>query len=161
MENTSANVATNVRRLRKERGWSLAELSNRLDDAGHAMSLPVLSKLELGERGIDVDDLAALAAVLEVSPQELMTAAVDPEVRQLISQVLEWGFRFRSWEHAVKGIAEDRRALAERAGEVRVLIERLDEIDDSSVEATVRNMLEQALGAEYGARAHEELMRED
>lgn len=68
-------VAQNVRDLRKERGLHLADLSERLDKLGHPLALNVLSKLENGDRRVDVDDLVALAIALDVTPNRLLLTA--------------------------------------------------------------------------------------
>lgn len=89
MENRTIakNVGDNVRRLRLAREWGLAQLSAYLTDVGHPMSVPVISKMELGERGVDVDDLVGLARALAVPPAQLL---VEPTVagREKIAAVL-------------------------------------------------------------------------
>jgi transcriptional regulator with XRE-family HTH domain len=81
MEKTSATLATlavgerigpTVRRLRRERGLDLRALADRLAEEGHPIKLGQLSKLELGDRRVDVDDLVALAVVLNVTPTQLL-----------------------------------------------------------------------------------------
>lgn len=67
---TSAVVARNVRRLRADR--DLRAVSNRLGDVGWPISVAALSRLENGERRIDVDDLMAIAVALDVSPIQLL-----------------------------------------------------------------------------------------
>lgn len=85
MENIpSANVARNVRRLRQERGWSLARLSEEVSVFRHPLSINVLSKIELGDRGIDVDDLVALTGALGVSSDTLLGDPADEEIRELV-----------------------------------------------------------------------------
>lgn len=66
-------VAENVKALRKQRAWTLEELSTRLSDAHWAISVPALSKLERGDRRIDVDDLVGIAAVFGVEASRLLT----------------------------------------------------------------------------------------
>jgi len=66
------NARRNIQRLREARRFSYAELSNRLTQAGHPIPGYQLGRLEAGERRIDVDDLAALAGVLGVTPGELL-----------------------------------------------------------------------------------------
>ncbi|MFE7510111.1 hypothetical protein ACFU8I_02620 [Streptomyces sp. NPDC057540] len=73
-------VATNIRRLRSERGLSLRSLAEALEQHGRHLGEDALGKIEKGARvdagggvrRVDVDDLAALAAVLEVAPAELL-----------------------------------------------------------------------------------------
>lgn len=61
-------VGTNVRQLRKDRGLSLAEVSARMTTSGVTLSLNGLSKVELGNRELNFDELVALAAALGVPP---------------------------------------------------------------------------------------------
>jgi len=72
---SAERVRDNIKALRKERGLDLADLSQRLGDLGQPISVSGLSKLELGQRRVDVDDLVALALVLDVSPNRLLLPA--------------------------------------------------------------------------------------
>ncbi|MCW2960260.1 MAG: hypothetical protein JWM90_647 [Thermoleophilia bacterium] len=70
MENLSLaeHLGANVRQLRKDRGLSLAEVSARMTTSGVPLSLNGLSKVELGNRELNLDELVALAAALGVPP---------------------------------------------------------------------------------------------
>jgi len=65
-------ASTMIRQLRASRGWSLADLERRLDEAGRPILRSGLSKIESGERRVDVDDLAAFCQVFGVEPSELL-----------------------------------------------------------------------------------------
>lgn len=75
-------VAANVRRLRIARGMSLRGLAEALEAEGRHLGQDALGKIENGAQGcgggarnvrrVDVDDLAALAVVLDVSPWVLL-----------------------------------------------------------------------------------------
>ncbi len=69
---TAERVAQNVRHLRSSQKLSLQALSDRLSTLGQPISLGQLSKLENGDRRVDVDDLMALAVALGVSPTRLL-----------------------------------------------------------------------------------------
>ena len=70
---TARAVAANVTRLRKEQGLNYKDLSERLKDvAGWGISAVAVRRIEDGVRRVTVDDLAALARVLRVSPATLM-----------------------------------------------------------------------------------------
>lgn len=69
---SSDRVAANVRELRTERRMTLDELAGRLKELGRPILKSGLSKLETGERRVDVDDLMALAMALEVTPNRLL-----------------------------------------------------------------------------------------
>ncbi|MGY2079711.1 helix-turn-helix domain-containing protein [Modestobacter sp. SYSU DS0657] len=71
-EPISKRIGPTVRRFRRERGLDLRELAELLAEEGHPLKLGQLSKLELGDRRVDVDDLVALAVVLNVTPSQLL-----------------------------------------------------------------------------------------
>jgi len=76
------NLIANVERIRAERGLSLNRLSALLEEAGRAVPPLGLSRMIKAERRVDVDEAAALAAVLGVTPDVLLAppgeAAGDP-----------------------------------------------------------------------------------
>jgi transcriptional regulator with XRE-family HTH domain len=74
---TAETVALNIGRLRKASGLTLAELSERLTETGHPISLSAISKIENVNRSVDTDDLVALAIALNVSPLALLMPAPD------------------------------------------------------------------------------------
>ncbi|MFM9634758.1 helix-turn-helix domain-containing protein [Streptomyces galilaeus] len=77
-ERLAAAIATH----RQRRGWDQRHLAEQVTAAGRAMSASVLGKVEAGSRRVDVDDLVAIAAALDVPPQQLLpgddTAVSDP-----------------------------------------------------------------------------------
>lgn len=68
-------VATNVRALRQKRGYSLNDLSERMTLTSRPILSTGLHRLERGQRRVDVDDLVALAAALDVSVTTLLRSA--------------------------------------------------------------------------------------
>lgn len=83
---TQTVVATNVAERRNALGLSIAELSRRTQEAGHPLAALALRRIEAGERRIDVDDLTALAAILETTPAALLA---PPEPNELSVHYLE------------------------------------------------------------------------
>ena len=65
-------IARRSQQIRTDKGWSLRELSRRLDGVGHRLDASSILKLERGERRITVDDWFALAEALEVPPSDLI-----------------------------------------------------------------------------------------
>ena len=70
-------VLSNVRTLRLARGLSYMDLSRSLTDLGRPIPPLGLSRLESGERRVDVDDLVALAHALKVEAADLLFAEVS------------------------------------------------------------------------------------
>lgn len=102
---TGETVAANVERLRTEQNLTFAALSERLSRIGRPIPTLGLRKIVAETRRVDADDLAALAAALDVSPITLlmpMTADADEEVSVTgkngqvpAQQVWDW---LRAWE---------------------------------------------------------------
>lgn len=82
-ETAAARTAKNVQQLRKLRGLTVRDLSARLAEVGHPVGPSGVSKIELAQRRIDVEDLLALAAALQVSPNRLLLAPGASETEPL------------------------------------------------------------------------------
>jgi hypothetical protein len=76
MGDTGRLVASNIRCARQLRGLSYAEFSRRLTAYGHPILDTGLMKIEKGTRRVDVDDLVALGAILEIAPAFLIMGDV-------------------------------------------------------------------------------------
>nr|WP_062336140.1 helix-turn-helix transcriptional regulator [Herbidospora sakaeratensis] len=72
---TARAVAANIRARRATLGLSYEGVVARLQLQGHYATQQLLSRIELGQRRVDVDDLVALAAALDTTPAELLTPA--------------------------------------------------------------------------------------
>lgn len=66
------NLVTNIERLCRARRLSWRKLSAGLEAAGRPIPPLGLSRMAAGERRVDVDELVALAQVLDVTPGELL-----------------------------------------------------------------------------------------
>lgn len=80
---TGDTVRENVLRYRTRLNLGYADLARRLEALGRPIPVLGLSRIERGERRIDVDDLMALAVALGVSPTSLLlpdTAGADDTV---------------------------------------------------------------------------------
>lgn len=81
-------IATRVRDLRLERGWSQPELARRSD-----LSNAMVSMVERGERTPSLEALASLANALEVDPAILLTvdesAGMRADARRLAEELTE------------------------------------------------------------------------
>lgn len=65
-------VADNARGRRQEKGHSQREVAERMTALGHPWTQATTSELERGDRGVNVDELAALALVLGATFEELL-----------------------------------------------------------------------------------------
>ncbi|MFD8512240.1 helix-turn-helix domain-containing protein [Streptomyces antimycoticus] len=68
-DRVKANVAGEVRRRRKEMGWSAQELADRCEQLGHPIPRNVIANMESGRRvNLPLVDVMVLAAALETYP---------------------------------------------------------------------------------------------
>lgn len=80
---TAARIASNVKRLRREKRVTLDQLASRLLDLDWPISSQSLSKIETGARGISASDVVALARALGETPNKLLLADPPTESVQL------------------------------------------------------------------------------
>jgi transcriptional regulator with XRE-family HTH domain len=74
------NVTQTLRKFREMRRFGYADLSRKLAQYGREIPPLGLRRIESGERRVDVDDLAALAVALNVSPLALLLPMEDSRV---------------------------------------------------------------------------------
>jgi transcriptional regulator with XRE-family HTH domain len=88
-------VGVNAQKVRKARGLSLATVAERMTTLGRPMTLNSVSKIELQKRGVDLDDLVALARALDVPPLVLVFPIGDKPTVELLP-----GYEVRPWTAA-------------------------------------------------------------
>ena len=76
-DSVSLTVANNITVLRRQLGWRLQDVSKRTVAAGKCVGVSTLSRIENARDGhrtvvISVDDLVALAAAFETTPEALL-----------------------------------------------------------------------------------------
>lgn len=74
---TNKHVAANLRKARQSTGVDLRELSARIKATGRVISPSALSKIENGDRRVDVDDLTVFAYALGTTPAALLIPPDD------------------------------------------------------------------------------------
>jgi len=95
-------VIENLAQLRAERRLTYRQLADRLERIGRPIPTLGLSRIEKGNRRVDVDDLVALAIALDVSPGALLLPRdpgipdEDDEVK-LTENLHLSGFAARQW----------------------------------------------------------------
>lgn len=90
----------NIKRIREGQRLTFVELSDRLTKvAGRPIPVLGLRRIERGERRVDVDDLLALAHVLDVSPVDLLVPgdAADDEPYSVTPKVTTTAATARDW----------------------------------------------------------------
>jgi hypothetical protein len=70
-------VRANVEKRRGDKNLGYAKLARKLEEIGRPIPELGLRRIEEGNRRVDVDDLVALAMVLETSPITLLMPVVD------------------------------------------------------------------------------------
>jgi transcriptional regulator with XRE-family HTH domain len=96
----------NLKQLRKERRLAYTELSDRLGQLGRPIPTLGLSRIEKGNRRVDVDDLVALALALGVSPNRLILSADHNSEPIALAPAVETtanaAWRWACGEHVIK-----------------------------------------------------------
>jgi len=92
-----AAVRTNVAALRRYRNLDQPTLAERTAKLGRPLSVSTISRIEQGDRRVDVDDLMVLAAALNVDPATLLLPStlageieITPAVQVPARQAWEW-----------------------------------------------------------------------
>ncbi len=91
----NANTVTGqiIRRHRREDDLDLASVAFRMTAAGHSMHPDSLSRMEKGQRRIDMDDLAAAALALGLPLARLfaeVAEAIAPPAEASVDWSGEW-----------------------------------------------------------------------
>lgn len=83
-------VGENVRKFRKEKGWTVAQLSNETGKAGHEIPKNSLTNLELGRKDtVALQDVLILANCLHKTPDDLLSPPAEHEAKRLFETGIE------------------------------------------------------------------------
>jgi transcriptional regulator with XRE-family HTH domain len=157
---TNEVVAANLRKVRQSTGVDLRELSARIKTTGRVISPSAVSKIENGDRRVDVDDLTVFAYALETTPAALLTPA--SEEAQAPAGVPEGQFtpeEVQAWiRGTVKLTTEDLlRYWKEQAFDSASYIRRSEDIlaqyDQGQVGVTPREVYEKRIATHRGRLA--------
>jgi transcriptional regulator with XRE-family HTH domain len=104
-------VARRMRELRRRRELSAAQLAERMREVGIPWKREVVANLETGRRAsVGVDELLALAVVLQVAPVHLLVPLEGDEPYQVTPRRTERSIRVREWIRGTLPLRpEDRR----------------------------------------------------
>lgn len=99
---TGLTVAANVRRIRERKGLSTYQLATELKKVGRPIAASAIGKIERAERRVTVDELMALAVVLDINPSTLLFPPNDrgvDEIELLPEGAPDGGpLRFTAWK---------------------------------------------------------------
>lgn len=156
--NTNAHVAANVRTARQAIGMDLRTFAERVKATGRTMSPSGLSKVENGDRRVDVDDLTVFAYILQTTPAALLTPPADaPDPAGVPAGVPEAQFtaeELRTWvQGRVKLTTEDLvRYWKEESFTAASYIKRFEDLlalyDQGQVGITPREVYEERLAGQ-------------
>ena len=108
-------VRHNVAEVRQRRRMSQQGLADRMAQLGRSVRNTAIAKIESGQRRVDVDDLVALAAALNVSPARLLLpdegdplarVQLTPEVEVGMEAAWQWVTGSHSLESAEADLAD-------------------------------------------------------
>jgi transcriptional regulator with XRE-family HTH domain len=74
------SFAERLREVRERKLWRQKDLARRLNELGFPLDRVAISKIESKQRSVKIDELAAIAFALDVSPNHLLTS-YDQEAR--------------------------------------------------------------------------------
>lgn len=154
-EGASAVTARdNLRRIRTEKGVTWTALSKMLADVGRKIPAISLRRIEDGDRRMDVDDILALAFVLDVRPYDLLlpvresgrvVEVTGPGERQS-DEIWSWALHGTPIGSPTEGLAEGTSVVLNDAVVYQVPEQEAPEVSSDAfkeaVRAVVREMLE-------------------
>jgi transcriptional regulator with XRE-family HTH domain len=88
--------ARRLRETRRARGWTQAELAQRVTEVGRPLSRAAVMQIESGRRGVQLDEAIALAAVLHAVPAQLLSPP-EGEIVDLHAKAGVDGQGMRNW----------------------------------------------------------------
>lgn len=157
----TAVLAERMRAIRQRRRLSAREVADRIAQQGGKLGRASIAKIEVGERGVTVDEVFLIAAALDVSPTNLLLpaepmaeVAVTPKETVAAVEVREWIYgqrRLRFGPVRVVDEGEEEAFYAE-APEVERLARRVQANPAVRQTRVLLEVLERVLEAEDGRR---------
>lgn len=126
-------VRKNVKGLREAQGLSTTDLSKRMEQQGRPISPTGITKVEMGDRRVDVGDLVALALALKVTPNRLLLPT-DEDVKDF--PIMKG---VTAPEESLWAWAQAQRALYIEVDQIREMLDRRDG-EEGTAETLVQEM---------------------
>jgi len=89
MKTPDQTTRERIRELRKRHGWSQQDLADELNRIGAQTDRAAVAKVELGKRGLSLDEMLRFALVLDVAPVHLIVPVDDEERLMLGSNFID------------------------------------------------------------------------
>lgn len=151
---TAKTVRENIERGRKSKDLTWAQMSRFLSQRGRPIAPLGLRRIEEGQRRVDVDDLMAIAIVLNVTPYDLLlppvastgTVDISGAQQKTSAEVWAWALDNAPIGSPAEGLAPGTELfmgdkLVHRVPE-QVAVETSSDAFKEAVRAVVREMLD-------------------
>lgn len=117
-----------VRAERTRRGWTQDDLARRMSEQGFQMHQTTVGKLETAARPTPVEEVAALAILLDLSVSELLEASPDDaslkiELMRISGRLVVLANELRTHKEAEVALLEERQLLRREFGRLVRLVE--------------------------------------
>jgi transcriptional regulator with XRE-family HTH domain len=96
LKRPSQVAAERIRALRKRHGWTQRQLADRLAELGSPVDRVAIAKIELGQRGLPLDEAFVFALALDVAPINLFLPIEEEDV-QVASRTVASSATLRDW----------------------------------------------------------------
>lgn len=110
-----------VKTLRKAHLWSQDDLARRMSDLGYPMHQTTIAKLESGARPTPIEEMMALAMLLDVSPEDLVRPPATQETQRELQRALlalqEINARIKEVNVQISDLQTLRKSLARTRGD--------------------------------------------
>lgn len=132
---TGLAVRGNIKRIREARDMSWAQMSRFLQRAGRPIAALGLRRIEDGSRRVDVDDLMAIAIVLDVTPNDLLLPEEGSGATEVTGMASRDSDHFWAWargrtqldtEEPWAGFRSGRTEEPEAASQIRLVLSKED-----------------------------------
>ncbi len=97
MTSPSEVFRSRLREVRRLKGWTQQELSDALKAVGVKLDASAITRLEGGTRGVTLDDVVAIAAVLGVSPLHMIVQLENDALLEVAPEITTGPVGARAW----------------------------------------------------------------
>lgn len=129
-------VGENVRRLRKERGWSQEDLASRMTAKGLNWRQTTVAKTESATRPLRVDEFMALSKVFDVGPAWFFSVTMSDSLSAAMERVTSLHQEADQQRSVVTRLEHQRAAITHELAEA---VERLESLTAEAQQALIES----------------------